>query len=172
MTRYFFIFLWLFQSQTYAQTSWDPKPEKSIRRLAKFSASIDSVICNNETLKGKTVYINFWYAACPPCMSEFDALNHLYRKLKGTKNFEFISFTYESSDEIEFLIDKYNIKYPIFSMPREDLKRLNLGNGFPTSMVVNSKGEITFIRVGGSTNKKDAKKIIMKEIYPAILKNL
>ena len=153
-------------------THLDPTPEKSKPRLAKFSASIDSVVCNNETLKGKTVYINFWYAACPPCISEIDALNLLYKKLKGTDNFEFISFTYESSEVIEMLIDKYNIKYPIYSMPKGDLKKLSLGKGFPTSMVINSKGEIVYMKVGGNSDKKLAKEIIMKEIYPVILKTL
>ena len=142
MNRFLTPMLLFLSFPAFAQNSWDPTPEKSKPRLAKFTASIDSVICNNETLKGKTVYINFWYAACSPCIAEFDALNSLYRKLKGTKNFEFISFTYESSDQIEMLIEKYNIKYPIYSMAKEDLKKLNPGKGFPSSIVVNEKGEI------------------------------
>ena len=47
-----------------------------------------------------------------------------------------------------------------------------LGKGFPTSMVINSKAEIVYMKVGGSSDKKLAKEIIMKEIYPAILKTL
>lgn len=172
MKRTLFIVLVFISSHTFAQNSWDPTPEKTKPRLAKFTASIDSVICNNETLKGKTVFINFWYAACPPCMAEFDALNSLYKKLKNTPNFEFISFTYESSDVVEMLISKYHIQYPIFSIPREDVKKLNTGKGFPTSMVVNANGEIVYIKTGGSSNKKEAREIIMNEIYPAILKNL
>ena len=172
MNRYLLIIFIFFSQPIFAQNSWDPTPEKSKPRLARFTASIDSVVCNNESLKGKTVYINFWHAACPPCVSEFDALNLLYKKLKGADNFEFISFTYESSDVIEILIAKYNIKYPIYSMPKEDLKKLSLGKGFPTSMVVNSKGEIVYMKVGGNSDKKLAKEIIMKEIYPAILKTL
>jgi thiol-disulfide isomerase/thioredoxin len=173
MKHYLIIILLFTISQAaVAQNSWDPTPEKTKPRLEKFTASIDSVICNNETLKGKTVYINFWYAACPACIGEFDALNILYKKLKGTPNFEFISFTYESSDVIEMLIEKYNIKYPVFSLPRADIKKLNRGKGFPTSMIVNEKGEIVYTMTGGNNNKKEARKIIMNEIYPAILKNL
>lgn len=170
MNRYLLILFSLITNNTFSQTSWDPKPETSKLRLARFTASTDGNICNNETLKGKTVYINFWYASCAPCLSEFAALNTMYQKLHGTKDFEFISFTYENSDVIEMIIDKYNIKYPIFYMPKDDLKKLSLGKGYPTSMIIDSAGNITYFRIGGSSDKKEAKQIVLKEIYPTILK--
>jgi thiol-disulfide isomerase/thioredoxin len=146
MNRYLLIILFLFASTSYAQTSWDPKTEPAKLRLAKFTASIDSLVCNNESLKGNTVYINFWFASCLPCIAEFDALNIMY--------------------------DKYNIKYPVFYMPKDDIKKLSLGKGYPTSMIVDPDGNITYLRLGGDSNRKEAKEIVLKEIYPAILKSL
>lgn len=172
MNRCLILFFLFFCSQTSAQNSWDPKVEKTKPKLPQFTASIDTLVCNNQALKGKTVYINFWYAACSPCIAELDALNTMYKKLEGTKNFEFISFTSDSSNVIEMLIDKYKIKYPVFFMPKDDLKKMNQGKGFPSSMVVDTYGNIVFTKLGGNSDKKEARKIIMGEIYPAILKIL
>ena len=70
------------------------------------------------------------------------------------------------------LIDKYNIKYPVFFMPREDIKKMNQGKGFPSCIIVDPNGYIIYSHVGGSSDKKEAKKIVVNEIYPAILKSL
>ena len=172
MNRYLIIFFAFLPLNIFAQTSWDPNSITAKLKLVKFTASIDSMIYSNETLKGKTVYINFWYASCPPCVAEFDALNTMYNKLKGKSNFEFLSFTFEDSDVIEMFIDKFKIKYPILHMPKDDIKKLSLGKGYPTSMVVDSQGNISYLRIGADSDKKEARKIIMGEVYPAILKSL
>lgn len=96
-------------------------------------------------LKGKVVFINFWFAACPPCIAEMEDLNRLYEKFKGNSKFEYVSFTFDSPEEIEKTRKKYNINYNIFSISREECYRLNLRNGFPVNIILDTDGIIKYV---------------------------
>ena len=137
-----------------------------------FSVLDNITTIDNNYLKGKTIFVNFWFEACPPCIAEFDALNKMYNKLKDKRNFEFISFTYETKEKIEEIKRKYKIQYKILSISREECYRLNNNNGFPTNMIVDSLGLIKYLISGGSIDKDKARELIMNTIYPEILKNL
>ena len=128
----------------------------------------DSTI-TNQTWKGKTVFINFWFEACAPCIAEFDGLNQLYNKVKDKKDILFISFTFETPKKIEEIKAKYGIQNPTVSITEKESRRLNLNNGFPTNIIVDKEGKTKFLVTGGSTDKKKASEIIMTEIYPKIL---
>src|SRR5438105_858990 len=78
---------------------------------------------SNSSIKGKVVFVNFWFSACAPCVTEFEELNKLYKDFKDNKNFDFVSFTYEDSLEIEAMLKKYHILYKIFSIPRSECRR-------------------------------------------------
>jgi thiol-disulfide isomerase/thioredoxin len=150
--------------------------DKSNRELINkpfppFSYTDRGEIIDNNYLKGKTVFINFWFEACAPCIAEFEAFNEMYTKLKGNPNFEFISFTFETSEKAEEIKNKYQIKYKIFSIRREECYRLNNNNGFPTSMIIDSLGLIKYRTSGGNSNKDKARQFVMTKIYPEILKN-
>jgi len=134
-----------------------------------FSSYFDGKVFNNENLKGKTVFINFWFAACAPCIAEMDALNDLYARLKSNKNFEFISFTFETPEKTEQLIQQYKIQYKVFSLEEADCRRLNLNAGFPTSIILDSGGMVKYFKNGGTTDKAEAKRFVFAEFYPKIV---
>ncbi len=152
-----------------AQNSWDPGTVRKEKKLVPFQANIDSLVCNNASLRGSVVFINFWFAGCPPCISELEDLNRLYEKLRHKKNFQFISFSFDSSKTIEMMIDLYKIKYPVFRMDKEDVKKLNFGHGFPVNFIVDRDGYVVYTQYSGG-NKKVSSNIINKEIYPAVLR--
>lgn len=155
----------------HSQTAWDYKPVKQKPHFPNFTAGIDSIIFNNEKLKGKIVFIQFWYAACAPCIAELEPLNDMFRKLKNEKDFEFLSFSLDSPDVISMLVDKYRIQYPVLYMPRDEVKKMNLIHGFPSAIITDREGNIIYKRTGGSNLKKEAERIIKKEIYPQIKKS-
>jgi thiol-disulfide isomerase/thioredoxin len=129
-------------------------------------------LLSNEGLKGKVLFINFWFAACPPCIAEFDALSEMYEKLKDKPDFEFISLTYESQEIIEKVKTKYQLKFPVYSISKEECQRLSFGGGYPTNIIVDKNGRIQYLYVGGETSRQGAKLTTEKEIYSRILKQL
>jgi len=137
-----------------------------------FSFKTDGKVFNNDLLKGKTVFINFWFEACAPCIAEFDALNEVYQKLKDNKNFAFISFTFETPEKVKEVKEKYQLPYTVISIDRKECYRLNLNNGFPANMILDSTGAIKYMSFGGNTDKAMARKYVMEIIYPEIVKLL
>lgn len=126
------------------------------QKLANFAATYNHKLFTNEDIAGKTVFINLWFAACPPCMAEMEALNHLYDSLKSNAHFEFISFTYDPQPVIDSVIKRYHIQYKILQVTPQDCYRLNLNNGFPASLIVDGKGIIKLLKVGGYENNEKA----------------
>jgi hypothetical protein len=63
-------------------------------------------------------------------------------------------------------------KYKVVSLPEETIRRLNLNNGFPTSFILDRYGLIKFVKLGGSSDKKIANKIVLSEFYPKIMAEL
>lgn len=137
-----------------------------------FNASFQNHLFSNQNLKGKIVFINFWFAECAPCIAEMDALNELFEKLKLNKDVEFISFTYETPATIKKLKTKYKIKYKVFSLTLQDCYRLNQNNGFPTSIILDKTGTIRFLKNGNVIDKALARKIVFNEYYPRLLSEL
>lgn len=126
----------------------------------------------NKDLAGKVVFVNFWFTDCPPCMAEMKGLNLLYDSLKKNKDFKFLSITFDPETTLNKTVDKYNIKYPVVRMDKEDTKRLNFRNGYPTSFILDRKGVVIFFRAGGDIDEENATDDILKILYPKIAKEL
>ena len=126
--------------------------------------------CKSQHCKSylKVVFLNFWFAACPPCIAEFEELNKLYKDFKNDSSFEFVSFTFEDSLEIEAMRKRYDIKYKIFSIARTECKRLNMNNGFPTNAILDKAGLFKYIHVGGEMNNREIRKFFKTHYYPMI----
>ena len=158
-----------FCTNCFGQTAWDYKKEKTREKFPKFSCTIDSVLYNNETLIGKITFINFWFAACAPCVAEIDAFNEIYSKQKNNHSFIFLSVSVDHPEDINMFIDKFNIKYPVLYLPKPDVKKMGFVKGYPTSIILDKNGFIIYKYSGGSSFKKEATRIVKKEIYPQIL---
>lgn len=137
--------------------------------LRSFSAIRNGKAFTEKDLRGKIVFINFWFSTCAPCIAEMPDLDQLYLKLKGNKKFEFISFCLDPLTVIHASVKKYNIPYEVSYLSEEDCHRLNGGLGFPTNMIVDEKGNvIAFDRL----EKGQPVPSVMDDLYPKILKEL
>lgn len=152
------------------------KAERDMQFLAKpypvFKADNEYGEICNDSLMGKVVLLNFWFAACPPCVAEMEALNKLYQKFKNNKKFSFLSFTFEPPAKLVQLKKKFQMRYPVYSLSSMECYRLNRNNGFPTTIILDETGIIRYITYGGSTDKAEAEEIVLKEILPALEKQL
>ena len=115
---------------------------------------------SRESLNNKITLINFWFEACEPCLAEFEALNNLYSKFKKDKNFQLLSFTFENHEDALKIAEKYNMRYPIFSLKRDSLYELNFNLGFPSTIITDKQGKIRFIKCGGPREQEQANKVV------------
>jgi thiol-disulfide isomerase/thioredoxin len=115
-----------------------------------FKASNESIAWNNEKLLGKTVYVNFWFAACVPCMQEMPQINALYEKFRNDTNFVLLSITFDGTHKIEETKRKFQVAYEIFHLSIPECMMLNPTRSFPASFVINGKGIITFYETGNA----------------------
>lgn len=128
----------------------------------------DASSFSNTDLTDHTVFINFWFEACAPCMAEMEGLNELYAKLAGNPNFKFVSFSFDPDSTIQRLVEQLNIKYKVIHLDKAECYRLNFQSGFPSSFILDKKGKISYYKMGGVLDKEKATKAIMTEIYPKI----
>lgn len=170
--KVFSFLLILISTNCFAQTSWDYKKEKTREKFPNFSCTIDSVLYNNETLKGKITFINFWFAACAPCVAEIDALNEIYSKQKSNSYFNFLSISVDDPQAINMFVEKYNVKYPVLYLPKADVQKMGFVRGYPTSIILDKDEFVIYKHSGGSSFKKEANRIVKKEIYSQILQAL
>lgn len=129
-------------------------------------------VLSNKDFAGKTVFVNFWFEACTPCVAEFEGLNELYSKLKDSTGFAFVAFSYETPEKCKELRAKYDLQYPVVSVSVEECYRLNQGFGFPTNVILDSNGIIRFFECGGSIKKQEATEHLMTAAYPKIIEVL
>lgn len=137
-----------------------------------FSVTTNGIESSDKRLKGKVVFINFWFAACAPCIAEMNELNRLFKHFSKYKNFEFVSFTFDKLQTIDSVKKKYNIHYNIFPISQDECYRLNNNNGFPTSIILSSKGLVTFIHATDEVNSAAIKKYFTGKVYPLLLREL
>ena len=139
--------------------------------FTEFSLSNGTSSISNRSFMGKITFLNFWFKACPPCIAEMRALNELYAKLHIDKNFQFLSLTFENEKTISEMKKKYHIQYPVFNTSKDNCYKLNQGNGFPTSIIIDDKGVIVFLLSGYNTDPVKAYQVLFSKFYPP-LKNL
>ena len=126
----------------------------------------------NDSLKGKVVFINFWFENCPPCIAEMGPLNELYQKLKDSSNVAFLSFSFESTERLKQLKSKYGIAYPVVTISRNECYRLNQDNGFPTTIILDKNGVIRYLKAGGYVDREKVERFLNDEVYHKILAEL
>ena len=146
------------------------KAKESIgKSFPAFTASFSGHTITKDSLKGKVILINFWFAACPPCVAELPALNKLYRELLPFKNFKFLSFTFEDTATLTLLKKKFKMLYNVTSVNRQECYRLNQNNGFPTSIILDGNGIIKYLYTGGTTNRKEAENFVGNTLHSDLL---
>lgn len=132
----------------------------------------DGKVITSKESHGKVVFINFWFANCQPCITEFKAINQLFEKFKNNRQVEFIGFTFENDSTIERIREQYGLKYKIISVSQSECRILNPGNGFPTNIIVDKSGVLSFLKAGGEDSEEKADKFFLNVIYPKILECL
>ena len=103
-------------------------------------------------LKGKVVVLNFWFTKCGPCVQEMPSLNNLVTEFKN-KDVVFLAITFNKKDVVKQFLKKKTFNYTIAANANDVVSMYGV-QSFPTSIVINKKGEIVLKELGYRTNIK------------------
>ncbi len=97
--------------------------------------------------KGKVVVLNFWFAACKPCIAEIPELNEVYERYEADTNVVFASITFEDKKKVKEFLEIHSLNYPVVSDAREICNLFNV-SGYPTNIVIDKNG-VYYHHMGG-----------------------
>lgn len=111
-------------------------------------------------LKGRPVIINFWATWCPPCIEEMPSIERAWNIIKD-EGIQVLAISYgEDQDLVEAFIDRYPMSFPVIADTSGNVVRQWPVKGLPTTVVLNSAGEIVYQVVG--TREWDDAEILEK----------
>ncbi|MBT3531856.1 MAG: TlpA family protein disulfide reductase [Gammaproteobacteria bacterium] len=121
----------------------DMLPEFSIPSIYAGKPAISS-----ESLKGKTVLVDFWASWCAPCLTSLPLYNELYHKYKD-QDFEVVAITVDNpiEDGLDFLLDT-PLDFLIPVDPLGEISELFEVYGMPTSYLIDASGTVQLVHMG------------------------
>ncbi|WP_162843293.1 TlpA family protein disulfide reductase [Ichthyenterobacterium magnum] len=104
---------------------------------------------DSNKLKGKTIVMNFWFVACPPCIQEIPELNKLAESYNS--NVVFIAFAKDTEVLLGKFLSKTRFEYNIIPNAGNISKLYNI-YAYPTHIVIDKHGQISYTSVGLNKN--------------------
>lgn len=121
-----------------------------------------------ESLKGKVVFLNFWFTACVPCIEEMPTLNNLQNAYKD--KVEFIAITFNSAEEVKQFLLKYDFDFEHVVDGKNLLTDTLKNREYPRNLVLDRNGFITYYG-GGLPFTKDEETGEMKPVSYTFFQN-
>lgn len=118
------------------------------------------------SLRGKVVFLNFWYKNCPPCIAEMEGLKYLHDKYKN-EDCVFIMITFEDLEVIQEIRKEYGLSYKMVSVARDTISSWGI-RGYPSSFVLDKEGVIAYARAGGQDVVQKATVEVLAKFSPKI----
>jgi len=109
---------------------------------------------DSKKLKGKTIVMNFWFVACPPCIQEIPELNKLVDFYKSNSNVVFLAFAKDTNDLLGKFLSKTLFEYNIIPNANNISKLYNI-YAYPTHIIIDKNGNISYASVGLVENSLD-----------------
>lgn len=100
-----------------------------------------------ESWKGKRVYLNFWSASCGGCLAEMDSLQALSQQW-GDKIVVVAVNTDPDSVNINALLAKHQITYPVLRDQLKITQERYQVIGTPTSVLIDERGRVLSLHQG------------------------
>lgn len=123
------------------------------RALDFIATDVDGNTYKLSDLKGKVVVLNFWFTKCGPCIAEMPQLNTLASNFRD-KDVVFLALTFNKKEIVNQFLESNPFQYTILADANDVIKMYGV-NSYPTSIVINKKGEIVLKELGYRTNIKE-----------------
>lgn len=115
-----------------------------------------------ESLRGKPVLLNFWYAGCAPCRAEAKDLQKTYEDVKGKMGFYGVNVRDEKSTA-EAFERSFKITYPSFKDASGkvllSLSQYVPAQAVPTTVILDAQGRVA-ARILGQANPSILKTLV------------
>lgn len=95
---------------------------------------------NLSDFKDKNLFLNFWGSWCPPCRTEFPSIQELYNA-KGEKIAFVLIAMQDEEEKVRAFLEKNNYTTPVYMIDHPLPQSLDF-RVFPTTFIINKKGEI------------------------------
>ncbi|WP_338770025.1 TlpA disulfide reductase family protein [Bernardetia sp. ABR2-2B] len=103
---------------------------------------------SKEELKGKIIVLNFWFIGCASCEMELSALNKLRSLYSDNPDVIFLSFAKNDKEKLKDFLPSHPINYQVIPTEKKYIKKNFVLNAFPTHIIVDEKGVISYCAVG------------------------
>lgn len=114
-----------------------------------------------EDLKGKAIFLNFWFTQCKPCIEEMPELNKLKEKYTN-QNVVFFAVTYNEKKLIQDFLKRTSLELTIIPNDRKTIDQFHI-NFYPTNILIDPNGKVLFINeLLGGNGLKEIKKLLHK----------
>lgn len=108
---------------------------------------LDGKIYSLKNLRGKIVILNFWFIACKPCVNEMPVLNSIKKKY-DPKKVVFLALSLDSKAAVNAFLQNHQFNYVMLPDAAPVHQKYHL-NAYPTSIVIDARGIISFVQIGG-----------------------
>jgi hypothetical protein len=107
---------------------------------------------NAASLKGKPTLINFYFAACVPCIREIAPLN---RFAAGRPGMNFLAMTFDEADVARAFVSQYRFRWRVVPDAREFIDRMRVKQ-YPMMALFDDNGRLLGTRSGGVRDDLEA----------------
>lgn len=119
------------------------------------------------SFKGKTVYVDFWYAACGPCHALFKIMEPVKKYFSSNTEVVFLNISIDRKEIWDAALNKYKIPgHHLFTENKEanhPVIKLYKVAGYPTTCLIDKNGKIFM------ANPSDNPEELLKQIEEALL---
>lgn len=137
-------------------------------KLPIFEAeTLEGKVINSSYFKDKVTIINFWFEGCLPCVAEIPGFNKIVEAF-GKDKVNFLAITRDKTEDVQKFLEKRPWKFDHITDANDIIrKKFKSRWGYPTTFVINKKGEIITLFSGGKIDKT-ATEAIQKKLNPII----
>ncbi len=110
--------------------------------------TIDEELFDFSTLKGKTIFMNFWATWCPPCIAEMPNIQSLYDDIGDNENIAFVMVSLDEDwDVARAFMKRKKLDMPVYFLtgPKPGIYDSSV---VPTTYVISPEGKIVTKRQG------------------------
>ena len=112
------------------------------KKLPDFNLKdLDGGSITNKDLNNKVVVLNFWFAACKPCVEEMPELNKLVEKYKDNNAVLFLAPSFDNQDLLKKFVKRKDFRFKILANSTILDKKLGILI-YPTTIILNKEGNM------------------------------